>query len=152
MVQDHTLVISLSYLSFWIVWLTARASPRATPPSGPISFWSRLHLEMHTELMGDTESYCTRFKWHWATILMGQPLYVFPISQALPCFYMRSCKEWLDLIPEGEQQCSNKNRMAVIKPHVCHGFPRLNGMALKILLGIWIVDSWIHKIVEKPRA
>ena len=43
---DHKHI--LSYLSVCNVSLTVRASPRATPPSSPIIFLSRLQLEIHT--------------------------------------------------------------------------------------------------------
>ena len=41
--NKHTLIAM--YLSVRNVWLTVRASPRATPPSVPILFRSRLQLE-----------------------------------------------------------------------------------------------------------
>ena len=46
--QSHT-NNSHSYLSVCNVWLTVRASPRATPPSTPILFLLRLQLKTHNK-------------------------------------------------------------------------------------------------------
>ena len=49
MVSQAHINNSYSYLSVCNVWLTVRASPRATPPSAPISFENRLQLETHIQ-------------------------------------------------------------------------------------------------------